>query len=164
MNKLRMANIEVETIEREDGCIIVQNRIPLSEGPANLCGWLHRHGAGFADKPFLLERSARNQWEGLTFAQTLKNVNRISNGLLALGLDTSRPVAILSQNCIKMALFQLAAMQIGIAVTPISYAYSVRSKTGGYIKHILDVTKPALLVMSDADLHMPKLDQWDWGI
>lgn len=159
-----MANIEVEIIEREDGCTIVQNRIPPAEGPLNLCGWLHHHGAGLPDKPFLLERNVRDQWEGLTFAQTLKSVNRISNGLLALGLDTSRPVAILSQNCINMALFQLAAMQLGIAVTPISHAYSVRSKTGGHIKHILDLTKPTVLVMSDADLHMPKLDQWDWGI
>lgn len=163
MNKLKMANIEVEIIEREDGCVIVQNRIPLAERPVNLCGWLHQHGAGVPDKPFLLERNPPDQWEGLTFARALKNVNRISNGLLSLGLNTSRPVAILSQNCIKMALFQLAAMQIGIAVTPISYAYSARSKTGGHIKHILDLAKPTVLVMSDADLHMPKLDQWDLG-
>ena len=158
-----MVNAHVEITEREDGSIIIQSRTPLSEYPANLCAWLHQHGAALPDKPFLLERNPRDEWEGLTYARTLKKVNQISNGLLALVADASRPVAVLSQNCVNMALFQLAAMQIGLAVAPISYAYSARSKTGSHIKHILDVTKPRVLVMSDADLHMPKLNQWDLG-
>ncbi|MGA3116832.1 MAG: AMP-binding protein [Syntrophobacteraceae bacterium] len=161
MKKLQMVNTQVDISEREDGSVIIQNRTPLSEYPANLCTWLHQHGASLPDKPFLLERDSRDQWKGLTFAEMLKNVNKISNGLLALGVDASRPVAILSQNCINMALFQLAAMQIGLAVTPISYAYSARSETGSHIKHILDVAQPTILVMSDSDLHMPKMNQWD---
>jgi feruloyl-CoA synthase len=85
----------------------------------------------------------------------------LSKGLLALGLDGSRPIAIMSENSVEMALVQLAAMQVGVAVAPISYAYSTLSKTGGHIKHILDVIAAPLVVMSDADLHMAKLNQWD---
>ena len=54
-------------------------------------------------------------------------------------------------------------MQVGFSVTPISYAYSAISKTGSHIKHILDVTGSPLLIMSDADLHMNKLNQWELG-
>ncbi|MEJ2156206.1 MAG: AMP-binding protein [Desulfobacteraceae bacterium] len=161
MNELQLAKVEVDVNERSDGSIIIQNKAPLSDGPANLCAWLHQHAAAMPDKPFVLERSPSGEWEGLTYADALSRVNRISNGLLALERDPSRPVAVLSENSINMALFQLAAMQIGLAVTPISYAYSARSKTGGHIKHILDVTQPTVLAMSDADLHMPKLNQWD---
>ncbi|HEU5101604.1 MAG TPA: AMP-binding protein, partial [Roseiflexaceae bacterium] len=60
-----------------------------------------------------------------------------------------------------MALLQLAAMQVGIPVVPISYAYSTLSRTGGHIKHILDLTAASLVVMSNADVHMAKLRQWD---
>jgi feruloyl-CoA synthase len=161
MNEFQWAKVEVEVTERDDGSTIIGNKTPLAAGPANLVAWLHQHAVATPDKPFVLERDTSGAWEGLTFAQVLASVNRISNGLLALGVDLARPVAVLSENSIRMALFQLAAMQIGLAVTPISYAYSVRSKTGGHIKHILDVTQPTVLAMSDADLHMPKLNQWD---
>jgi feruloyl-CoA synthase len=161
MNELQWAKVEVDVAQRSDGSILIQNKVPLADGPANLVTWLHQHAAATPDKPFLMERGASGEWEGLTYAETLTRVDRISNGLLALGVDRSRPVALLSENSVRMALFQLAAMQIGLVVTPISYAYSARSQTGGHIKHILDVTQPTVLAMSDADLHMPKLNQWD---
>ncbi len=161
MSELQWAKVEVDVAEQSDSSILIRNKVPLAEGPANLCTWLHQHAAATPDKPFLMERNASGQWQGVTYGEALNRVNRISNGLLALGPEPSRTVAVLSENSIRMALFQLAAMQIGFAVTPISYAYSARSKTGGHIKHILDVTQPSVLVMSDADLHMPKLNQWD---
>lgn len=141
--------------------LILENPIPLADYPANIGVWLRQNTDRFPDKPFVLQRDAEGAWRGPTYAGALAHVNRLSNGLLALGLDGSRPIAIMSENSVEMALVQLAAMQVGLAVAPISYAYSAMSKTGGHIKHILDVTQAPLVVMSDADLHMPKLSQWD---
>ena len=149
------------SVTEQGGDLILENPIPLAEYPANLGVWLRQNAARFPDKPFVLQRDASGAWSGPTYAEALARVNRLSNGLLALGLDGSRPIAIMSENSVEMALAQLAAMQIGIAVAPISYAYSALSKTGGHIKHILDVIEPPLVVMSDADLHMAKLTQWD---
>ena len=115
----------------------------------------------FPTNPSSGNETPKGVWRGPTYAEALARVNRLSTGLLALGLDGSRPIAILSENSVEMALVQLAAMQVGIAVAPISYAYSALSKTGGHIKHILDVIAAPLVVMSDADLHMAKLDQWE---
>jgi feruloyl-CoA synthase len=140
--------------------IILQNPLPLADYPANIGVWLRQNADRFPDKPFVLQRDAEGAWQGPTYAEALARVNRLSNGLLALGLDGSRPIAVMSENSVEMALVQLAAMQVGLAVAPISYAYSAMSKTGGHIKHILDVTQAPLVVMSDADLHMPKLSQW----
>lgn len=140
--------------------IILQNPLPLADYPANIGVWLRQNADRFPDKPFVLQRDAEGVWRGPTYAEALARVNRLSNGLLALGLDGSRPIAVMSENSVEMALVQLAAMQVGLAVAPISYAYSAMSKTGGHIKHILDVTQAPLVVMSDADLHMPKLSQW----
>ena len=141
--------------------IILQNPIPLADYPANIGVWLRQNAERFPNKPFVLQRDAEGIWRGPTYAEALARVNRFSTGLLALGLDGSRPIAIMSENSVEMALVQLAAMQVGIGVAPISYAYSALSKTGGHIKHILDVIAAPLVVMSDADLHMAKLNQWD---
>lgn len=141
--------------------VILENPIPLADYPPNVGVWLRQNADRFPNKPFVLQRDAEGAWQGPTYAEALARVNRLSNGLLALGLDGSRPIAIMSENSVEIALVQLAAMQIGLAVAPISYAYSAMSKTGGHIKHILDVTQAPLMVMSDADLHMPKLSQWD---
>jgi feruloyl-CoA synthase len=141
--------------------LILENPIPLADYPSNLGVWLRLNAERFPDKPFVLQRDADGVWQGPTYAEALARVSRISNGLLALGLDGSRPIAVMSENSVEMALVQLAAMQLGIAVAPISYAYSALSRTGGHIKHILDVIQPPLVIMSDADLHMAKLSQWD---
>ncbi|HXV99697.1 MAG TPA: AMP-binding protein, partial [Anaerolineae bacterium] len=160
---MQWVKAEVKITDRDDGSTILENPIPLAAYPANLCTWLHQNATKFPDKPFLLERDEQNNWYGLTYGQTLAKVNGLSNKLVARGLDATRPVAILSENSINMALIQLAAMQIGIPVAPISYAYSVRSHSGSHIKHILDVTNAAMLVMSNADTHMAKLKQWVLG-
>jgi feruloyl-CoA synthase len=154
---------DVTVTETADGSLILQNKLPLAAYPANFLTWLHQNAEKFPHKPYLQERGAGNQWRGLTYAETLASVNRLSNGLVALGLSAERPIAILSENCINMALLQFAAMQVGLPVTPISYAYSVRSQTGSLVKHILDVINPSLLVMSDANMHMAKINQWERG-
>ena len=155
--------VHIDINERDDGSLILHNKVPLAEYPANLGVWLHQNARLFPDKTFLMQRNADGQWTGPTFSQSLALVNRLSNGFVNMGLEAGHPIAVLSENSIHMALTQLAAMQIGMPVVPISFAYSVRSQTGLHIKHILDVTQAAILVMSNADLHMPKLNQWDLG-
>lgn len=149
------------SVTARGGDPILENPVPLGDYPPNIGTWLRQNATHFPEKPFILQRDAEGAWQGPTYAEALARVNRLSNGLLALGLDGSRPIAIMSENSVEMALVQLAAMQVGLAVAPISYAYSAMSKTGGHIKHILDVTQAPLVMMSDADLHMPKLGQWD---
>jgi len=160
---IQWVKAEVEVIEAADGSVVLQNKVPLASYPANIGVWLHQNAEKFPDKPFLQQRDDQGDWHGLNYAQTLVTVNQLSNGLMKMELDATQPIAILSENSINMALIQLAAMQIGLPVVPISYAYSVRSQSGSHIKHILDVTNASILVMSNADVHMSKLKQWDTG-
>jgi feruloyl-CoA synthase len=148
-------------ITQQAGDLVLENAVELAAYPANLGIWLHENAVRLPDKPFVLQRDAQGSWQGPTYAEALARVNRLSNGFLAQGLDGSRPIAMMSENSVDMALLQLAAMQIGIPVIPISYAYSVLSQTGGHIKHILDITGAPLVVMSDANVHMAKLSRWD---
>lgn len=159
---LGMISPEATVVKRDNGELLITNALELGEYPNNVGSWLRQNTAVFPNKPFLHQRSG-DGWASITFAEMLAKVNQISNGLLSLNLLPDAPVAILAPNSIEMALVQLAAMQIGYPVVPISYAYSVRSQTGDLIKHILDVTKAAVLIMSDANLHMPKLSRWEDG-
>jgi feruloyl-CoA synthase len=140
--------------------LLLDNPMPLAAYPDNLGLWLRANAARFPNKPFILQRDAAGQWCGPGYAEALARVNRLSNGLLAIGLDGSRPLAIMSENSVEMALVKLAAMQVGIPITPISYAYALHAQAGGLIRHILDATEASLVVLSDADLHMAKHSQW----
>jgi feruloyl-CoA synthase len=155
------AEVTVSTEELTDGVLILRNKLRLAEYPSNLVSWLRLNARRYPDKPFLQERNQHGEWEGKTYRETLTAVNQIGHGLLQLKVAAAAPLAILSENCIDMALVQLAAMQIGQPIVPISYAYSVRSQTGSHIRHIMDTTESPILVMSDANIHMKKLGQWD---
>ncbi len=160
---IQLRKAEMEVTPAVGGNLIIRNKVPLGKCPDNLCEWLHSNADKFGEKAFLRQRNPEGGWYSLSFVETLSKVNQISNCLVEMELDESRPIAILSENSINFALTQLAAMQIGLAVTPISFAYSAISQTGGHIKHILDVSGASVLVMSDADLHMPKLKQRELG-
>ncbi|MDE3230681.1 MAG: AMP-binding protein, partial [Chloroflexota bacterium] len=149
------------SVRQQGDDLIIENPTPLADCPDNLAAWLRLNAARFPDKLLIAQRDVQGEWRGPTWGEALAQVNRLTNGLLAHGMDGSRPLAIMSENSVEMALVQLAAMQVGIAVAPISYAYSTLSASGEYIKHILDVTGAPMVAMSDADIHMPKLRQWD---
>lgn len=158
---LQWVDVQVEVTKTTDGSLVLQNPVPLADCPTNLGTWLQKNGRSFSKKPFLKQRDPDGNWVSMTWGETLSAVNRISNALVEMELDPGRPIALLSENSINMALVQMAAMQVGLSVAPISFAYSVNSQTGSHIKHILDASRAAILVMSDADLHMPKLSQWN---
>src|ERR671938_1263885 len=134
--------------------LILENPVPLGSYPHNIGVWLRQNAERFPDQPFILQRNAEGEWHGPTYAETLGRANRLSNGLLAQGLDGARPLAIMSENSVEMALLQLAAVQVGIPAVPISYAYSVLSQTGGHIKHIPYGPWPRVVVVSNAHIHM----------
>lgn len=147
----------------QQNATLLKSRTPLRQYPVNLATWLRNGAATLSNKPFLRERTPDSAWRSVRYGEMLVRVNQVSNGLLGLALPSDAPIAVLMPNSIDMAVVQLAAMQIGHPVVPISFAYSVRSQTGHLIQHILETTNAAVLVMSDADLHMPKLSRWEHG-
>ena len=102
---MKLSCVEVELEKREDGNRIIRNKVLLAPCPDNLCSWLHRNAEEFPQKPFLMQRNSDGQWQGLSYGEARDQVNRLSNGLVARALDG--PMALLSENCINMALFKL---------------------------------------------------------
>ena len=140
--------------------LILENPIPLAGYHPTLasgCGGTPRA----SDKPFVLQRDAEGGLAGANLCRGARLRQSPEQRPAGAGAGWFAPDCLHVRESREMALVQLGAMQVGLAVATISYAYSARSKSGGQIKHILGITQAPLVVMSDADLHMPKLSQWD---
>ncbi len=85
-------------------------------------------------------------------------MRRIGQGLIDLGLDADKPLAILSDNSIDHALLSLGAQHVGIPVAPISPAYSLMSKDFGKLKYIFELVKPGAVWTADAQRFAPALE------
>ena len=108
----------------------------------NLFHWAERQ----PHAPFLRQRSADGSaWRSLSWGEAADQVRRIAAGLLARGLGPRRGVAILSGNSIEHALLALAAMSVGVPVTPVSVPYSLASRDLLKLRHVLGLAQPGLI-------------------
>lgn len=104
---------------------------------------LRRWAKDTPDAIFLAERDRDGDWSTLTYREARVRIDRLSQGLLGLGLERGRPLACMAENSMRYALLKLAAMQVGIPVQPISVAYSAASGDFARLRAILSLSDPA---------------------
>jgi feruloyl-CoA synthase len=141
--KLGPADVIVE--RRGDGTILMRSPHALPPYPRMLTERLIHWANATPDRIFLARRDAAGAWRSMSYAQTLATVRALAAALLARGLSTERPVAILSGNDIEHALLGLAAMHVGIPYAPISVPYSLLSQDFGKLKTIIAMLSPGLV-------------------
>jgi feruloyl-CoA synthase len=146
---LDFAPARVETEHLPGGGFILRSPMTLAHYAANLCEHLIHWAERAPDRTFLAERDPEGRWRGVSFAETLDLVRRISQALLDRNVTPDRPVMILSDNGIENGLLQLAAMQVGVPVAPTSPAYSLMSRDFGKLKHVFDLIRPKLVFAAD---------------
>lgn len=102
------------------------------------------------DRPFLVERDARDVWRSITFADAARRARCIAAGLRALGADAARPVAILSGNGIDHALVAFGAWCAGVAVVPVTAAAG-RSAHDRFarLREIAALVRPSVVFAAD---------------
>lgn len=147
---VHFAPVEIDVQRRPDGVLMVTNRQPLGALPVRQLGdYLRRHARERPDHTFLAEPDGRGGWTRIGYARARAQVDALSQWMLSLGLPDDRPVMVLSENSIHHALVQLAAMQIGIPVMPVSTAYSLMSRTCGKVGDLVRRFQPSLIYASD---------------
>ncbi len=153
------APVDIATQTRADGSIVLSNRLPLGPLPVRQLGdYLRRHARERPEHTFLAERDAARLWRRLSYGQARRQADALSQWLLNLGLDGRRPLMILSENSIHHALLQLAAMQIGIPVMPVSPAYSLMSQACGKVRELAQRFQPALIYADNAQRYAKALE------
>jgi feruloyl-CoA synthase len=153
---LRMAPPRVDAERRPDGVIVLRSPEPLAPYSRAVGEWLVRWAVQTPDRCFLAERSGEG-WRRLTYADTLDRVRRIGTSLLSRGLTAATPVVILSENSISHALLALGAMHAGLAVAPISPAYSLMSSDKEKLKFIFELLQPGLVFAENPVRFAPAL-------
>jgi feruloyl-CoA synthase len=144
-------------VERDDGSLVVTATAPLPPYPERLTAHLIRHAAEAPDRPFLVRRGHDGAFEALTYGAALRSVERIAAALLARNLSAERPVMILSGNGFEHALLSLAALHAGIAVAPVSPAYSTVSQDHARLRAIVDLLTPGLVFAAEGAPYAPAI-------
>ena len=138
--------------QRADGCWILRSLDPLGHYPTRFTEYLVHWANARPNDVFLGQRRADNQgeWRKLTYAAAYEQVKRIAAALLQRGLSAQRPLMILSGNSIEHALLAFAAMHVGIAVAPVSPAYSLLDPQATRVRHAVTLLTPGLVYAEDA--------------
>jgi feruloyl-CoA synthase len=154
---MRFAPAKVELEKRKDGTMLLRSPQKLGAHARCVTEWLVQWSDKAPERTFLAERSG-NSWKKLSYREAYGAVRRIAQALLERGLNAEKPVAILSDNGIDHALLALGAMHVGIAVAPISPAYSLMSKDFGKLKAIFELVQPGLVYAADPPRFAPALE------
>ena len=144
---------KLEVERRSDGSILLRNPHPLRPIPSNLIEPIRRWAAEAPDRVWLGKRRASKEglgdWDLLTYANANAKVNAIAQALLDRGLDSSKPVMILSGNSIEHALMTYGAILAGVPVAPVSPSYSTMSSDFDKLRYVFDLVEPKLVFMQE---------------
>ena len=144
----------------EDGSILLKLDQELGDFPEKITEKLIYWAEKTPNKTFIARRRslAENDWEELTYADTLQKVKAIGQYLLNLNFSKDETIVILSENSIEHALLALAALHIGITYTPISPPYALVSNDFGKLKHCLELMTPKLVFAQNAKTYAKALE------
>lgn len=148
----------VNITKRSDGSILVENPTLLQPYARCLGEFLERWGTQRADQPFLMERGADGQWQGVTYGQALHKVRQLAAWLLQRPGTQTRPVCVLTDNSVDHALIMLACMHVGVVYTAISPAYSLLSRDHAKLKNLIQRLDPDVIYVGGVKRFLPALE------
>ncbi|NOJ46701.1 AMP-binding protein [Bradyrhizobium archetypum] len=141
---------DIAVERRADGVIILKSRIPLQPYEKHIPASLAKWAKEAPERIWLAQRTGPDrQWRKVSYGEAKRVVDGLTQGLLNLGLEEGRPVAILSGNSIEHALMTQAAMQARLPAAPVSPAYSLMSQDHLKLKYLFDLIKPAVVMVQD---------------
>jgi feruloyl-CoA synthase len=148
--KLHWLERDIELTRRPDGSMILRSRVPLNAYPTHIPSLLRQWAAQRPQHTWLAQRRGpAGDWHELSYAQARSTVDALTQALLNLGAGPDKPVAILSGNSIEHALMTMAAMQAGAPAAPVSPAYSLLSQDHAKLRYIVDLVRPAVVMVQD---------------
>ncbi len=141
---------DIETTRRTDGTILMRSRVPLGPSAPHIPSYLRQWAAERPAQAWLAQRRGIGRaWRHVSYAEAMRQVDAITQWLLALDLPAARPVAILSGNSIEHALLTMAAMQARVPAAPVSPAYSLLSHDHAKLRYIFKLIRPGVVMVQD---------------
>jgi feruloyl-CoA synthase len=146
-------------VQQRGDALYLWSRRSLGTYPGRLTERLEYWADRTPDATFLAQRDANGAWARVTYAQTLRRVRAVAQGLLDRRLSAERPVLILSGNGIEHGVLALAAMYSGVLYAPIAPAYSLQTKDFATLRLIFQRIAPGLVFAAEGVAFEPALRQ-----
>ncbi|UES49559.1 feruloyl-CoA synthase [Roseibium aggregatum] len=150
----------VEREDRPDGSILLRSTYPLSPVVERTGDWLHQWAGEAPDRVFLAERSGAG-WREESYADILEKVRAIGAALLARGMGANTPILIMSGNGVDHGILALAAQYVGVPVVPVAEQYSLIHGAHGRLREAINLIKPKMAYVVDADQYGEALNLED---
>jgi feruloyl-CoA synthase len=131
--------------QRADGSILFVPRAALGPYPERLTDCVEHWADVAPQRTMVARRDAGGEWVRVSYGEAAVRVRRLAAGLMRFGLSADRPVTILSGNGIEHLLLALAAMYIGVPVSPVSPAYSQGSSDLSKLRSVMELLTPGLV-------------------
>jgi feruloyl-CoA synthase len=142
----------------------MRSRIPLQSFEPCLPRVLRSQAQRLGDRPYLVQRrGAERAWAPHSYAQTKRDTDAIAQWLLDRRVPRDRPVLLMSGNSIEHALVKYGAMAAGIPACPISVNYGTMDANFARLRHVVALTRPAVLFMDNAKPFARALAEVDFG-
>ena len=152
----KFLNHSVSREERADGTMLLRSNYELGPVVEKTGVWLNDWAQKTPDQVFIAERSGAG-WREESYAETLQKVQAIAQSLLAKGMGPDTPIIIMSGNGVDHGLLSLAAQYIGVPTAPVAEQYSLIHGAHGRLVHAIEVIRPKMAYVIDADQHAEAL-------
>lgn len=150
---------------RQDGTVLLDNGQPLKAPPRHMLEPLLKWAKERPDQIWLAQRDpvdpSKPGWRSITYAEGMREVERLTQGFLDAGAGPESPVMILSRNSIENALVMYAAMWAGSPVVPVTPAYALISNDFARLNYIDQLTTPGFIYVEDGDAYQRGLNGMD---
>ena len=158
MRPVRMGDLAVETVRRDDGTILMRSTGDLGAYPRTMSDTLDHWAMRAPDRIFMADRGPDGGWRRCSYAGFRDKARAVAQFMLDRGLSAERPVVILSGNGIEHALVAFGCMIAGIPHAPVSPAYSLVSSDHAKLRHIFSLLTPGLVFVAEGQPFGAALD------
>ena len=156
--------VDLAVERRADGAIVLRSRIPLREFEPCLPRVLAVQAAHLGNKPYLVQRRGpQRAWTPHSYAETKRDTDAIAQWLLNRKIARDRPILLLSGNSIAHALVKFGGMAVGVPACPVSANYGLMDSNFARLRHVVQLTRPAVVFVEQAKPFARALEQVDFG-
>ena len=155
--KYRPLTFGVTRVTLKDGAVGAQYlsaEQALNDYPVRMTDRLQHWAQVAPERTFMAKRekladAKTGDWQHINYAEAWLRAQCIAQALIDRGLNTEKPVAILSENDLDHAVLALGCMVAGVPYVSVSPPYSLVSQDFDKLRHVLKTTTPGLVFAAD---------------
>jgi feruloyl-CoA synthase len=139
---------------RPDGSFVIRSNHAPGDVPGTMVEMFRERAAEVPERDMVLEREpGHGPWRGVTYGEARAAADSIGQWLLDRGLGPGDTVMVISGNSVEHALLMLGCYTSGIAIAPVSAAYSLMSQDHAKLLHCASVLRPKVLFAREGEQH-----------